>query len=452
MRGLARSQDGFIELIAKPGRQKLTGETGPGTEIWGYNGSVPGPMIRAREGDRVRVRLINQLDQPTSIHWHGIRIANAMDGVVGLTQKAVEPGGSFEYDFIAPDAGTYWYHTHNRAWEQMARGLYGALIIDGATSTSGRAATEFDHDIPFIVDDWRLDSAGQIDEASFGNMRDSSHAGRLGNWLTVNARNDPQFNVRMGDIARLRVMNTANARVLNIKFPDLSAQVIAIDGHTVKPRPLEDVMRIAPGQRVDLCFRADGAGETILQIQEISHSDPLTFASIKIAGPAIPSDSGATALPTLAPTRNKQPDLANAQRHTLIMEGGAMGRLTGGILNGQQQTMRSLVESGRAWAFNGIAGDLTKPFFSVALGRTIVVEMVNDTRWPHAMHLHGHHFRVVEKNGTPTTGDWRDTVLVEPGDRVAMAFVADNPGKWFFHCHMMEHQAAGMRTWIEVTA
>ena len=440
----AAGADRVLQLVAKPGRQALMGDAETATAIWGYDGSVPGPLIRARQGERIRVRLKNQLAQPTSIHWHGIRIANAMDGVVGLTQDAVEPGESFDYDFVAPDAGTYWYHTHNRAWEQLARGLYGALIVDEAE------IPDFDRDIVFILDDWRLNEDGAIDEASFGAMHDLSHAGRLGNWLTVNARSDPEFQLVSGDLVRLRVMNAANARVLNIRFNDIAPMVIALDGHALAPRPLGEVLRIAPGQRVDLSFRVEAGAGAVLPVSEISHRDPLDFATFKVA--AAPGDALRPRhdFPALAPTRNPEPDLANAERHVLLMEGGAMGGMRGAILEGRPQSMRALVEAGRAWAFNGIAGDMTDAFFAVERGKTVIIEMVNDTSFPHAMHLHGHHFRALEKNGAPVSGDWRDTELVEAGDKLAVAFVADNPGKWYFHCHMMEHQMSGMRTWIDV--
>lgn len=448
--GLAKTEDGFVELIAKPGRQNLTGEAGTDTGIWGYNGSVPGPTIRARAGERIKVRLINQLEQPTSIHWHGIRIDNAMDGVVGLTQDAVQPGDAFKYDFVVPDAGTYWYHTHNRAWEQLARGLYGALIVDEANGPV------FDHDIPFILDDWRLNAAGEIDDATFANMHDWGHAGRLGNWLTVNAQSDPEFKVIAGATVRLRVMNTANARVLKLGFGGLATRIIALDGHAIDSQLLGDTLRIAPGQRADLCFRVPDTTNGPFPIFETSGNEPLMFASIAPVASEKSQETNSSELPSLAPTRNLEPDLANAERFKLVMEGGAMGGLSGAIMDGQRQTMRELVKAGRAWAFNGVAGDLTEPLLSVPLGKTVIIDMVNDTRWPHAMHLHGHHFRAIEQNGRPLkpglVGKWRDTELVEPGDQLAIAFVADNPGKWYFHCHMMEHQAAGMRTWIQIGA
>ena len=143
-RAWAAEDMSFRILEPKPATAPLAGVDKPGVSIWGYQGTVPGPMIRVKRGERVRVRLKNGLEQPTTIHWHGIRIANAMDGVPGLTQDAVKPGASFDYSFIAPDAGTYWYHSHAKTWEQVARGLYGMLIVEEDS------APKVDRELPFV--------------------------------------------------------------------------------------------------------------------------------------------------------------------------------------------------------------------------------------------------------------------------------------------------------------
>ncbi|WP_171022245.1 multicopper oxidase domain-containing protein [Cohaesibacter sp. CAU 1516] len=126
----ALAQDGFLEIRAMKSEQKIYEGNAPNSTLWTYNGRAPGPEIRVKQGERIKVRFINELEEPSSIHWHGIRIDNAMDGVSGLTQEAVKPGESFEYDFVVPDAGTYWYHAHNKSWNQVARGLYGPLIVE----------------------------------------------------------------------------------------------------------------------------------------------------------------------------------------------------------------------------------------------------------------------------------------------------------------------------------
>jgi len=238
---------GPIVLEARPGTANLLGTAEAETAIWGYRGVVPGPVLRAKQGGEVWVQLKNRLTQPTTIHWHGIRIDNAMDGVAGLTQEPVPPGETFEYRFAVPDAGTFWYHPHNRSWEQLARGLYGALIVEE------HDAPQVDQDILMIADDWRLGENGAIDEASFGSIRDRAHAGRLGNILAVNGKPIEEFAVRSGERIRLRLFNTCNARVLKLRFEDLEPQILAIDGQPVTTRTLENgIASLAPAQRIDL--------------------------------------------------------------------------------------------------------------------------------------------------------------------------------------------------------
>lgn len=445
---LFASEDTFIPLVAKKGTAALaTSEDGARpTQIWGYNGGVPGPTIRCKVGDRLKLRLINQLDQPTSIHWHGIRIDNAMDGVPGLTQKEVMPGDSFDYDFIVPDAGTYWYHTHSRSWEQMARGLYGLLIVENPDDP------EFDQDIPLALDDWRLAPDGQIEEDSFGALHDWSHQGRLGNWLTVNGLSNPAIKLKTGQRIRLRLANTANARILKFAFENHDAMVIALDGRPIAPRPLKNgELELAPAQRADVSLLATGAPGSRHAIHETSYNKPFEFAHFLYEEEGGTWGTDREPLTLAAPTAPPQLDLATATTTQLIMTGGAMGTMQSARHNGQMMSMRDLIENNKAWAFNGVAGDLDIPLLETSQGRTIVIEIINDTSWPHAMHLHGHHFQVIERAGHPiTNAPLRDTELMQPREKISIAFRADNPGKWLLHCHMIEHMAAGMVTWLKV--
>ncbi len=435
-------------IRARPGKAQLLPDGEPKTAIWGFDGRVPGPVVRARQGETVRVRLQNDLPQPTTIHWHGIRIDNAMDGVAGLTQQAVPPGGHFDYVFNVPDAGTFWYHPHNLSWEQVARGLYGLLIVDEADPPA------VDQDIALVFDDWRLDETGQIHEASFGAMMDWSHAGRLGNTLTINGLDLAEIPVMAGQRLRLRVCNTANARILNLRFEDHAHTVIAIDGQPVSPFELEDgAFRIMPGQRIDLIADMSLAPGATAAITETSGGGRLVAGRLVYGPQSV--DRAAPPEPFVALPANPLPetlDLDGALDVELRMEGGAMGRMQGATLNGRQMGIRELVAQGKVWAFNGQAGMTDKPLFAAGRGRTVRVTMVNDTNWPHAMHFHGHHVREIERSqGSVRSDAWRDTVMLDRGETVSVAFVADNPGKWMLHCHMLEHQAGGMATWFEVT-
>lgn len=428
------------ELRARPGTARLAPADYPETAIWGFDGQAPGPTLKVRQGERIRRRFVNNLPQASSVHWHGLRLANAMDGVPGVTQKATPPGGSFLYDFVAPDAGTYWYHPHNRTWEQMARGLYGALVVEEATPP------DVDLDEVLLIDDWRLDGEAQIDE-SFGAMGDWSHGGRLGNWVTVNGDHAYRKRVRAGERLRLRLANVANARIFALEFRGLDGWIVALDGQPLDRPERFRPLTLAPAQRVDVIAdvvpEPGAAAEIAARTGE--HAVVIaTFEAEPMAG--VPRRTPPAPLPP-----NSVPalgDLAGAAKATLWMAGGAMGAMRGARLNGEPMSMRQLVEHGRVWAFNGQADMPEAPLLTVERGRTARIRIVNDTGWPHAMHLHGHHFRRIDRDGR--RGPLRDTLLMRRQEETEVAFVADNPGDWLLHCHMLEHAVAGMMTWIRV--
>lgn len=437
---VARAADGFIEITAGPGQYKLYREDAAASDLWLYNGGLPGPEIRVRRGERVKVRLINALEEGSSIHWHGVRIDNAMDGVSGLTQDPVPPGGAFEYDFVAPDAGTYWYHAHNKSWNQVGRGLYGPLIVEEEEPVFDR-----DHDLMLIMDDWRLNDDGRLDTESFGMLMDWAHGGRLGNWLTVNGKSNPSFSLKAGEPYRIRLVNASNARILELDPDSIGGQVIGYDGQvlTAAEQTTAEALVIGPAQRVDLLVVPETGRD--LALVEVSTSQRFTFAEFKVSG------EGKGNPPAQLPQANtlSDPDLPNAKRVVLDMTGGAMGRMGPMRYKGRELTQDDIRATGQVWAFNGIANLDEEPLFDAARGETVLLETVNNTAWPHAIHLHGHHFRIVSADGS--LGPWRDTFLIGREETVKVAFQADNPGKWLLHCHMLEHAAAGMTTWIRVT-
>ena len=218
------------------------------------------------------------------------------------------------------------------------------------------------------------------------------------------------------------------------------------------PRELSDgYVTLAPGERVDLLIHLSLEPGSTAAITEVSGGQRLEAGRLVYH----PSDRLAyRAEPSLPLRPNPLPedlDLAGAQATELLMEGGAMGNLTEASYQGETLSIRELVRKGKVWSFNGVAGMTREPLFTARLGRTVTVDLRNDTRWPHAMHLHGHHVKVVERNGKATVSDaWKDTVLLDRQESAKIAFVADNPGKWMVHCHMLEHQAAGMASWFKV--
>ncbi len=429
-----------IILRASVGMQHIGPEGFPDTEIWRYDGNVPGPAIRVKQGERITREFLNELPQGSSVHWHGIRIDNKMDGVVGLTQDAVPTGDTFLYNFVAPDAGTYWYHPHNRTWEQMARGLYGPIIVEEATPP------EIDRDEVFLIDDWRLTREGEIEE-SFGPSMDWSHGGRSGNWVTINGRAPTDHRVQHNERLRLRLVNVSNARIYSLALTGLEGWIIALDGQPLEAPVQMEHLVLAPAQRADLILDVTAAGGEDGALTMQNGDDVYTLARFRVAGTVRPVRM---AMPdALAP--NPVPALGNletAKSVDLHMEGGAMGRMQGAMLDGQMKTMQELVENDLFWAFNGTAGMPKEPLLTAKLGETVRIKIINDTSFPHAMHLHGFHFRTIAKDNSQ--GPLRDTILVERGEVTEIAFVADNLGDWLLHCHMLEHTAAGMLTWLKV--
>ncbi|MCP3056708.1 multicopper oxidase family protein [Aurantimonas marianensis] len=443
----APAAEPFPELRAAPATaQLLPADTFGPTQVWAYNGATPGAPIRVKAGERVRRRLVNDLPQSTAVHWHGIRIDNAMDGAAGLTQDPVQPGARFDYDFVAPDAGTFWYHSHDRSWEQMARGLSGPLIVEEPEPWLGA-----DRELTLFIDDWRLTGEGMIDEDSLGSLMDWGHGGRIGNVVTVNGTVGPVLPVRAGERIRLRLINGANARILGVSLEGLGPRLIAVDGHPVAPRGLkDDVVVLAPAQRADVvvdCQAEPGARVPVKVYADRSWIDAADLVyDNRAALPTKPSD-----IKPLAETMRHELDMDKALDVRLDMSGGAMGSMERAMVDGRERGFDELVKLRRIWAFNGVAGDMDEPLFRASVGRTVKLTIFNDTRWPHAMHLHGHHFKVLTRDGkADPDGDWRDTVLNAPMETIEIALEASNPGKWLLHCHMLEHQVAGMKTWFEV--
>ncbi len=428
-----------VTVTAAPARLQIAPPDYPATDVWAYDAQVPGRMLRYRQGDEVQLRLVNGLDQPTTIHWHGLRLPNAMDGVPGMTQAAVAPGDSFAYRFTARDAGTFWYHPHANSTEQISRGLAGVLVVDDVEGP------DVDADEVIVLDDWRMTQEAQI-HASFDDWHDLSHAGRLGNYVTANGVPELRLAAAPGDRLRLRLVNTATARIFRLRVNGLRFRVAALDGIPLaQPQEVDEVM-IAPAQRVDLLadVTAEAGEEAVIGSVERNG----TYATVVIAV----SGAGGTARPAPAPlVPNHMPDLSldTARAVALKMEGGAMrGLPDGAVWEGTRMDMRELAEMGQFWAFNGVAGMTDEPLVDAALGETIRIPITNATAFPHAMHLHGTHFREVLADGT--LGPWRDTLLVLPDQTREIAFTAENPGDWMFHCHMLSHQKSGMMNWIRV--
>ncbi|MFC3325028.1 multicopper oxidase family protein [Mesorhizobium cantuariense] len=435
-----------------PSQARLSGPGGPQTAVWAYDRTVPGPALRLRQGEPIRITVENELDEDTTVHWHGIRLPNAMDGVPGLTQKPIKPGENFVYEFTPPDAGTFWYHPHANSLVQLGRGLAGALIVEEAEPVA------VDRDLLWLLQDWRLAADGQI-AGGFGSMMDASMSGRLGNAVTINGAAQAALGVRAGERVRLRLANAALARMMALRFEGHRPVVVAIDGQPCEPHdPEGGRLVLAPAMRIDIVLDMQGdPGSRHAVIDDFY--DGLAYALTSLAYDTAPPLRAHSLDEPLALPRNPLPTpvLANAVRQEIVLQGGMMG---GGKLAGVGGMMgmgMPGMNGAPAWAINGMSmtGDghagMT-PQFTLERGASCHLTMRNESAWWHPMHVHGFSLSVLSRNGSPAPHrQWQDTVLMAPKDTIECAFVADNPGDWMLHCHVADHQMAGLMTVFRVT-
>lgn len=407
---------GPFELRAqKVAANILPADTYPTSLLQGFNGAVPGPEIRVQLGDTVNVRLVNDLEEGTAVHWHGVRLENSMDGVPILTQEIVDPAASFDYQFTPKDAGTFWYHSHYLSHEQVARGQMGPLVIDEMEGP------DVDHDIVAMLSDWRFDPNGVLMD-DYGNMHDVAHAGRLGNFAKAFL---PNVALRIGERVRLRLINASVDRIFPLGFAGMEGMIVAIDGMPLAAPRSYDGLILAPAQRADIIADVTGRVQIFIPSQPENYALGELIAEGEIARRTVE-------VPTLPPHSVPSPNEVNREL-VLTMQGGAMSRGHAGD---------------NIWAFNDVSDLQNAPFASFERGETAKITLVNETSFAHGIHLHGHHF--YEANPDGSLGDLRDTTLVQAGEQRDILCVFDNPGRWMLHCHMLSHSVGGMKTWVYV--
>lgn len=427
----------------------LLGKPYPDVPVWAFNGQIPGPEIRVQQGDQIQVQVINRLEEETTVHWHGIRLPNNMDGVPGLTQDPIAPGGTHTYKFDAIDAGTFWYHPHSNSAEQIGRGLHGALIVEEKNKPA------FDHDLTWVLDDWRIAEDATIYEPFYTGM-DISHSGRIGNVITINGRIFEEMAVRSGERFRIRLINVANARIFGLKFEGHSPKIIAVDGQPTNPHdPEHGEIILGPGMRIDLAvdFGHDPLKSFAIRDEYYSNSS-YELGKIRYRADLPVRTSPLNSSMSLSDNQIPVPNLNSARKFKVTIEGGAMGGMRSATYKGEKLAIQTLFQQGKVWALNGIAAHDVKmdPIVDLKRGETGVMTIENKTGWPHPMHLHGFSFQIISRNGKASKEKiLADTVLLEREETVEVAFVADNPGDWLFHCHILEHTAGGMSGIIRVT-
>jgi len=440
-RSFAEPEIKEYRLTTKQAVVNLTGDGHPDTAVWAYDGTVPGLELRIRQGDPLRLVVNNKLGEDTTVHWHGIRLPNAMDGVPGLTQKPIRPGESFSYEFTPPDAGTFWYHPHADTLQQIGRGLAGALIVEE------REPVAVDRDLLWFIEDWRLDETGQI-TPGFGNRMEAGMSGRIGNTVTVNGRVPNRVSVKAAERVRLRIVNAALARIVSLRFEGHQPVVVGHDAQPCEPYMSEGGrLVLGPAMRADLIIDMDGKPGRSYRVIDDFYQD-LAYKLVDIVyAPGKPTRDNPPDVPArLPPNPLPEPDLTAAERREIALQGGMMGGMgmgdrgmmggtgtSGGMMGGGMMGGR-MGEGSATWAMNGMSmtGDgqpNMPPLLTLKRGKSCVLALRNETAWWHPMHLHGHSFRVISKAGKPNPlREWRDTVLVPPRETVEIAFVADNPG------------------------
>ncbi|MBE0436229.1 MAG: multicopper oxidase family protein [Methylomicrobium sp.] len=394
------------------------------TTVWAYNGKIA-PVIRINLGETLKLTLHNKLPQATSIHWHGVRLPNAMDGVPGVTQPAIEPGASFTFEFTPKDAGTFWFHPHANSPEQIERGLQGLLIVENPDEP------KYSQDLAWIVDDWLLEKGARIHDR-FVTGHDLMHDGRWGNVVTVNGQYRPSIPVKPGERIRIRMVNSANGRVFAPAVEDIEAQIIAVDGLPAQSPIRLQNFYLAPGNRIDLdlTIPKNAAGKTFAVLDSFGQkANTLAVLQVK--------DTTAVTTPTFKPIQAKRfPDWRSAIDAPVTHE-FMLNAMRGG-------------EYGITWTIDGHSSHDTIAQ-KLQAQRFYRLRFTNRSNRLHPMHLHGQFFQVIAVDGRPVReGFWRDTVLIGPKQSVDIGLVPIDKGLWALHCHILEHAEAGMMTTIRI--
>lgn len=411
-----------IALTAAPSEITLLGSDS--FQVWSYNGQVPGPEIRINKRDTLKINFTNNLPQDTTIHFHGIRVPNAMDGVPGVTQDPIKPGETFIYEFTPKDAGTYWYHPHVRGSEQVERGLYGVIVVEDQQEPT------YDQDQVIVLDDWRIDQGGQIDPR-FNTGGDLMHDGRWGNFITTNGQTNYQLQAKAGQRLRLRLVNTSNARVYKLDFDDLTVSGFAVDGMLSREPFNPQGYELAPGNRLDIDVTIPMVSRNKpYVIRDIFTRETNKLVSIDIQDQLI----AATQFDT--PKATQFPDWTNTQTSRVDKEYRLNARRGG--------------QFGIEWTINDKAYPDYDPI-TLKKGQFNVIRFTNESYRLHPMHLHGQFFKVLSRNGRLVDEPYlQDTVLIHSQETVDIGLVPLDEGVWANHCHALEHAESGMMTVVEV--
>jgi FtsP/CotA-like multicopper oxidase with cupredoxin domain len=431
-----------IDLEARIANVEI--EPGTKVEAWTYNGGLPGPLIRLKVGDRLIVHFKNSLTQPTTVHWHGVRVPIQMDGVPGYSQPDVVPGGTFTYDFVVPDAGLYWYHPHVMSAAQVGFGLYGALLVDDPAEDARVGVAD---ELVVVLSDIGIDDKGRLEDPESGGTTGMAF-GREGNRVLVNGRTGTgTIQARPGAPQRWRIVNTAKSRYFSLDLDEQPFTQIGVDGG-LQEYPVE--MRglvLGPGERADLVVYPAGKPGATLQFR--SYVFNRGYGSIEFR----PAEENLFAVA-----------LADLPAHTFDAAKfrsslrGAIAPLepAGATPVTVDFTIDQLSTGAFEYGINKVPFWKAKPFVAKE-GELQVWTLTNTTPWSHPFHLHGFFFQVLDDKGVPVRPlAWKDTVDVPFKDskknvlKVLVKFDPGRPGNWMFHCHILDHADGGLMGTVRV--
>lgn len=433
---------------------------------WTFNDTLPGPEIRLKQGQPVRIRVDNDLPQPTSVHWHGIRLQNASDGVPGFTQDPIPPGGSHLYTFTPPDAGTYFFHTH--VGTQLDRGLYGALIVEPR-----REELSYDREAVLVLDDW-LDGVAGTPDKQLKTLQSAGMKMQMGSATSSAAAVNDTRGVHSGLTESTAPVGSLASLANQMEAKRVDVGDVTYPLYLINGRPPEDPHQVATrkGQRTRLriinaaadttfCFFVEG------QAMTVTHSDGQAVRHVKtdalvlgmgerydvlidttdstprrILAMPLGKSGRATAVLRPAGSAARAPDPAASfvapRRIVDYRDLRDATRANGASATDPRVTTVDLAMSPPyRWTMGGKVFDQA-PAITLRRGESQRFVMRNQTMMPHPMHLHGHSFR------TGPGAALKDTIIVPPMRTVSVDWVANNPGAWAFHCHNVYHQEAGM--------
>jgi FtsP/CotA-like multicopper oxidase with cupredoxin domain len=442
--------------------------------MYAFNGQYPGPLLRVAKGATVLVRFENQLDQPSTIHWHGVRLDNRFDGVPDVTQSAVQPGGRFTYRVHFRDAGIYWYHPHAREDIEQNLGLYGNILVAAHSAGYYPAA---DREELLTLDDLLFDDAGVL---PYGKER-PTHAlmGRWGNLLLVNGEPNYSLSVRAGEVVRFFITNVSTARVYNVAVGAARMKVVATDAGKFEREEWTTTVVIAPAERyvVDVQFPESGEVALTNRVQALDHmygtytAEVDTLGIVHVAKPSVGEPtSAARAFAQLRSNHDVAAELRRYRRyfgqrpqHTLVLDlrVGNLPRPVAMMLNALNvpmdwndgMGMANWVTTGRelTWILRDAATgkENMDVHWRFRRGEVVKLRLFNNPTSAHAMahpiHIHGQRFLVLARNGVANDNlAWKDTAIIPAGETVDLLVDMANPGTWLLHCHIAEHMGTGM--------